>query len=56
MRDNNLIGEIPSEFGQLSSLEELDISLNNLSGEIPSELGNISTTLIQYFLAIASLD
>ena len=33
---------IPSEFGNLINLIELDISRNNLAGSIPSELGNLS--------------
>ena len=39
---NNLSGEIPSELGDLASLEKLDLSLNQLTGEIPGELGSLS--------------
>ncbi len=39
---NELTGEIPSELGNLSNLEELYLSHNELTGEIPSELGKLS--------------
>ena len=37
--DNNLVGTIPSELAQLTSLEELDLGTNILTGPIPSDLG-----------------
>ena len=37
--DNNLQGFIPSELGQLKSLNDLRLSNNSLQGSIPSELG-----------------
>ena len=42
LQDNNLIGTLPAELGDLSNLEELSLHLNSLSGEIPIELGNLS--------------
>lgn len=40
---NQLTGEIPKELGNLTNLEELNLSFNPLSGEIPAELGNLSS-------------
>ena len=37
----NLNGEIPSQIGQLTNLELLDISVCQISGPIPSEIGNL---------------
>ena len=39
---NKLNGELPSELGNLASLERLNLSLNSLGGEIPPELGSLS--------------
>ncbi|KAB1200418.1 hypothetical protein CJ030_MR0G007262 [Morella rubra] len=38
---NHITGEIPTEFGNLTSLENLDLANNSLTGEIPSTLGNL---------------
>lgn len=38
-----LIGEIPSEFGQLKKLQHIQLSENHLSGQIPSSIFNISS-------------
>ena len=37
-----LTGEIPTELGNLSNLETLDLGGNQLTGEIPTELGSLS--------------
>lgn len=37
--DNRLNGTIPTEFGEMSSLQKLRLDRNQLSGPIPSELG-----------------
>ena len=42
LSENELNGTIPSELGNLSSLERLRLSKNQLRGTIPSELGNLS--------------
>ena len=43
LADNNLSGTIPTELGNLSSLEILWLGDNDLSGSIPSELGSLSS-------------
>ena len=43
LRGNNLVGEIPSELGNLSGLTLLLLGHNRLSGAIPPELGNLSS-------------
>ena len=40
--DNELVGSIPPELGQLKSLEVLDLWENSLTGPIPPELGNLA--------------
>ncbi len=40
--ENLLSGELPSELGDLSALQELYLHNNQLSGEIPPELGDLS--------------
>jgi hypothetical protein len=42
LSDNDLVGEIPSELGELSQVNEFWVSKNRLNGRIPSELGLIS--------------
>jgi Leucine-rich repeat (LRR) protein len=38
---NGITGEIPKEFGNLTSLTNLDLSNNSLTGEIPSSLSKL---------------
>jgi Leucine-rich repeat (LRR) protein len=40
--DNNLSGSIPSQLGNMSNLEWLNLGNNQLSGSIPSQLGDLS--------------
>ena len=42
LRDNGLQGSLPSELGQLTTLEDLNLNDNELSGPIPSELGQLT--------------
>ena len=37
-----MTGEIPSEFGQLESLQAFRVGNNNLTGPIPTELGDLT--------------
>lgn len=46
--ENNLIGTLPSEIGDLSRLTDLYLNDNQLSGNIPSEMGNLSNLVILY--------
>jgi Zn-dependent metalloprotease len=41
LQDNNLIGTLPPELGNLTELRALRLSVNNMKGEIPNELGNL---------------
>jgi len=42
LNNNNLIGKIPPEIGDLNSLVDLWLSNNQLSGSIPSTIGNLT--------------
>ena len=40
--ERGLMGEIPADLGNLTSLQHLSLWQNQLTGEIPTELGNLS--------------
>ncbi len=42
LNNNNLVGTIPIEIGELAVLTTLNMHTNNLSGNIPSTIGNLS--------------
>ena len=44
----NLSGQIPSEIGYLTDLNELDLYANQLTGSIPLEIGNLSNLNFLY--------
>jgi len=44
--DNNLVGTIPNEIAQLSSLQTLSLEQGNLTSSIPSTLANLSSLRI----------
>ena len=48
--DNNLVGILPPELGNLSNLQELNLKWNQLSGSIPAELSNLSNLQILYLV------
>lgn len=50
--NNQLTGEIPSEIGNLTALQWLELSQNDLSGPIPSEVGNL--TELTFFSVFAN--
>ena len=42
LENNQLVGSIPAELGNLAALQHLYLNNNQLIGEIPGELGNLS--------------
>ncbi len=52
--ENDLTGPIPSELGNLTSMERLYLDENDLTGPIPSELGNL-TSLVRLALSSNNL-
>lgn len=53
--DNNLVGTLPPELGNLAQLERLVLNGNRISGRIPPELGNL-TNLTMLTLRTNSLE
>nr|GEY86359.1 hypothetical protein [Tanacetum cinerariifolium] len=45
LSSNNLVGQIPKEFGEMKSMLNLNSSDNNLSNVIPQELGSLHDLL-----------
>ncbi|XP_077226672.1 putative LRR receptor-like serine/threonine-protein kinase At1g53440 [Tasmannia lanceolata] len=41
LKGQNLTGELPEEFSELSFLEEIDLTLNNLNGSIPARWASL---------------
>jgi len=48
LSNSGLIGEIPSEIGQLTNLTNLRLQDNQLTGEIPQEICNLNLTDFYY--------
>ncbi|XP_057487706.1 probable LRR receptor-like serine/threonine-protein kinase At5g10290 isoform X2 [Actinidia eriantha] len=48
LQGNGITGEIPEEFGNLTSLTKLDLENNRLTGEIPVSLGRL--TKLQFLI------
>ena len=43
LQDNNLVGTLPTEIGNLPYLEVLNLRLNTISNSIPVEIGNLTS-------------
>ncbi len=41
LKENNLVGAIPSEIGQLTNLMQLNLGLNQITGTFPSEISGL---------------
>jgi Leucine-rich repeat (LRR) protein len=46
--NNNLNGELPSEIGDLTSLQDLNLFRNNITGVLPSSIGNLKNLTSVY--------
>jgi Leucine-rich repeat (LRR) protein len=48
LQSNNLVGNIPTEIGNLTQLTSLNLRGNQLTGAIPPEIGNLTQLTILY--------
>ncbi|KAE9466192.1 hypothetical protein C3L33_01891, partial [Rhododendron williamsianum] len=55
LQGNAITGEIPEEFGNLTSLTMMNLDNNHLTGEIPPSLGNLPKLKFLYVLLSAYL-
>ncbi|WP_298538946.1 hypothetical protein [uncultured Aquimarina sp.] len=46
--DNNLVGVLPNEIGDLINLEQLHLNTNSVSSTIPDQIGNLSNLKLLY--------
>ncbi|MFD2561875.1 leucine-rich repeat domain-containing protein [Aquimarina rubra] len=46
--DNNLVGVLPNEIGDLINLEQLHLNTNSISSTIPDQIGNLSNLKLLY--------
>jgi len=46
LEGNDIIGSLPSDLGELTSLTFLDLSYNNFENSIPSEFGSLSSLVL----------
>ncbi|XP_059662755.1 probable LRR receptor-like serine/threonine-protein kinase At1g53430 isoform X2 [Cornus florida] len=46
LKRQNLTGELPAEFANLSYLQEIDLTRNNINGSIPKSFGQLPLTIL----------
>jgi len=46
LSNNQLSGPLPSELGNLTALEQVNLSNNNITGPIPPEIGNMTALIV----------
>eukprot|EP01102_Stenamoeba_stenopodia_P003611 TRINITY_DN1378_c0_g2_i2.p1 TRINITY_DN1378_c0_g2~~TRINITY_DN1378_c0_g2_i2.p1 ORF type:complete len:703 (-),score=86.91 TRINITY_DN1378_c0_g2_i2:78-2186(-) len=50
MQNNNLVGTIPTNITQLTSLQQIELSGNAIAGSLPSEIGSLSNLEYLYMI------